>query len=283
MSDTGAFTHGFDRGFDVAGLAPPTPCDCTESCVPWVACMDCCTDWEDLEPSLRCRSEALAWDTLRALSGGQVGACPVTMRPCLGPPCSVCDPHGTWIRPFIRDGNWYNAICGQDPCSCERLCEIVTPGPIAAVLDVLLDGQPVPLSAFRVDNGNRLVRQDGECWPSCQNLALPLGDPGTLGIRYVPGIVPDAAGLWAAGVLACEFSKACAGGKCRLPAAVTSVARQGVSFTLSSTMFPDGMTGIREVDAYLVSINPNALRAPSFVWSPDLLATKHRYTTWAPT
>ena len=44
-------------------------------------------------------------------------------------------------------------------------------------------------------------------------------------------------------------------------------------------MFPDGMTGIREVDAYLISINPNALKMPPMVWSPDVPWAKHRYET----
>lgn len=256
------------------------PCD---GCVPWVADTSCCEGWDTLDPDLACRAEMLAWDTLRALSGGRVGACPVTVRPCLSPPCSVCNPDGSWMRPFIRDGNWYNAICGVDPCSCERLCEIVTPGPIAAITKVLLDDQELPLSDFRVDNGNRIVRQDGECWPSCQDMTKALGQPGTLGITYTPGVVPDAAGLWAAGVLACEFSKACSGAKCRLPTSVTAITRQGVAFTMSTGMFPDGMTGIREVDAYLTSLNPNALKVPPLVWSPDLPAARHRYTTWSGT
>jgi hypothetical protein len=81
-------------------------------------------------------------------------------------------------------------------------------------------------------------------------------------------------------VLTCEFTKACSGGKCRLPTAVTSIARQGVTMEVSSGMFPDGMTGIREVDAFLSSINPNALRIPPKVWSPDLVTAKHRYPTW---
>ena len=110
-------------------------------------------------------------------------------------------------------------------------------------------------------------------------MTVPLGDPGTIGITYVPGIVPDAAGLWAAGVLACEYAKACSGAHCRLPAAVTSIARQGVTFTMSSGMFEDGMTGIREVDAYLYSLNPNALTIPPMVWSPDVSWARHRYTT----
>src|SRR5262245_25956275 len=96
-------------------------------CVPWEMDTSCCDEWDGLEPALQERAEALAWSTLRTLTGGRVGSCPVTVRPCLGPPCTVCNPLGgwsSWIQPFIRDGQWYNLACGIDPCSCERLCEI---------------------------------------------------------------------------------------------------------------------------------------------------------------
>lgn len=273
---TNEFSPAFSTAFDAELLAG---CEC-ENCVPWDACMDCCAEWDDLDPSLQCRATVLAWSTLRGLTGGQVGNCPVVMRPCLTPPCNICN--ANWMNPMIVGGDWFNIPCGcTNECSCERLCEIVLPGPVAELTSVLLDGNELPLGLFRIDNGNRLVRQDGECWPSCQDMTRPLGDPGTLGIEYVPGIKPNAAGLWAAGVLACEFSKACAGGKCRLPAAVTSVARQGVTFDFSQGMFPNGQTGIREVDAYILSVNPNGLKGPSLVYSPDLPQAKHRYTTWA--
>jgi hypothetical protein len=157
------------------------------------------------------------------------------------------------------------------------MCEIVMPGPVAGLVKVTFDGVEVALSNFRIDNLHRIVRTDGTCWPSCQNMNAPLTEVGTLGIEYVPGIIPSPAALWAAGVLACEFSKACTGGKCRLPSSVTSIARQGVSFTMSEGMFADGLTGIREVDAYLVSINPHGHRIPPMVWSPDVPWAKHRY------
>ena len=80
-------------------------------------------------------------------------------------------------------------------------------------------------------------------------------------------------------MLACEFAKACTGGKCRLPSSVTSIARQGVTMTISSGMFLGGQTGIREVDAYVVSVNPNAQVMPPVVWSPDVPWAKHRYLT----
>jgi len=247
------------------------------TCVPWGIDSSCCEEWGDLDPGLQNRAEELAWSTLRTLTGGRIGNCPATIRPCLTAPCNVCTEE--WVRPQIRDGQWYNTVCGTPRCSCERLCEIVFPGPIAAVVSVDLGGDELPLSEFRVDNGNRLVRQDGECWPSCQNLTAASGEPGTLTITYIPGIAPTDAALWAAGTLACEFSKACQGGKCRLPTGVTALSRQGVSFTISSGMFPDGMTGIREVDAYLTSVNPNALRVPPMVWSPDVPWARHRYQT----
>jgi hypothetical protein len=150
---------------------------------------------------------------------------------------------------------------------------------VAVLASVTLDGVELQLGDFRIDNGNRIVRTDGSCWPSCQDLNKDVGEPGTLGITYVPGIVPDSSGLWAAGVLSCEYAKACSGAACRLPAAVTSVARQGVTFTMSSGMFDGGQTGIREVDAYLISINPNGLKMPPQVWSPDVPWAQHRYTT----
>jgi hypothetical protein len=34
--------------------------------------------------------------------------------------------------------------------------------------------------------------------------------------------------------------------------------------------FPDGFTGIREVDAYIALYNPKAIRQRATVWSPDI-------------
>ena len=103
---------------------------------------------------------------------------------------------------------------------------------VASITEVNIDGEVLPPDAYRVDNFRLLVREDGECWPACQSMGRPLGTPGTMGITYVPGVAPGAAGLWAAGVLACEYALACTGGKCRLPSSVTSVSRQGVTMVM---------------------------------------------------
>jgi hypothetical protein len=216
---------------------------------------------------------SLAWSSLRVLTGGRVGNCPVTMRPCLTPPCDAC----SMMWPVLQDGNWLNVVCGKDECSCARLCEIIFPGPVAEISEVLMDGIAIDPTLFRLDNSNRLVREDGECWPSCQDMSAPLGEICTLGITYVPGVIPGAEGEWAAGLLACEYVKACTGGKCRLPSAVTAISRNGTTMEVTQGLFANNITGIREVDAYVTSLNPYALRTPPMVWSPDI--PQHRWST----
>jgi hypothetical protein len=250
------------------------------SCLPWEPDISCCEGFEDHPPELQLRAKSLAWTTIRLLTGGRVGSCPVVMRPCLSPePCTVCIGM-SWMNPYVdAHGNWRNAACRRDGmCSCCNMCEIIMPGQTAMITSITIDGYTIDRQLFRIDNGNRLVRQDGMCWPSCQNMSAPAGAIGTLVIEYIPGIYPTAAGLAAAGALACEYVKACTGGKCRLPAGVTAIVRQGVSLELSSDMFSNG-TGLREVDAYVLSVNPNKLKVAPQVWSPDLAQAKHRIQT----
>jgi hypothetical protein len=187
------------------------------------------------------------------------------------------------LRPFTRGGFWYNAPCGcgTKDCSCTEICEIAMPGLVAAVHSVWEHGVELPHSAYRIDNGRLLVRQDGLCWPECQDMTKDWDHPDAFTVIYTPGIKPGNAGEWAAGVLAYEFAKACNGDKCRLPSSVSSLSRQGVSMDFSQGMFPDGNTGIREVDAYILSINPNHLTQPPRVWSPDVTGPRYTEVTQA--
>jgi hypothetical protein len=240
------------------------------SCVPCLSPPDsaCCPDWDGLDPVLQGRALDLAWASMRYLTGGRVGSCPVALRPCAPEPCGPCS--GGWLSPRIVGGQWYNAYCGGRGCSCSPLSEVLLPGPVAEVLEVRVDGVSLDPSAYRLDDGRGLVRVDGGAWPACQDMAGGPSDPGTFFIDYVPGVPLTPAAAWAAGTLACEFAKACSGGKCRLPSSVTSLTRQGVTMQFDDSMFSNGMTGIREVDAYLLSVNPHRLKVPPRVWSPDI-------------
>ena len=251
------------------------------TCLPWEATMLCCPDWDGLDEGLQMRASSLAWSAMRGLTGGMVGGCPVLERPCLDEdPCEVCM-GGTW-RPYIdSNGEWKNCMARRNmTCSCCTMSEIELSGRVAMLEYVTIDGYFLDLRTFRIDNGYKMVRQDGLGFPRCQNMGAPAGAIGTMVVSYFPGFIPTEAGLWAAGVLACEFAKACSGGKCRLPGGVVALARQGLSMEIVSSMFEGGTTGIREVDNYIGSVNPHKLKTASAVWSPDLPRSRNRITTW---
>jgi len=245
----------------------------------------CCDGWGDYSPEVQAYASEAAWATLRSLTAGRVGNCPITVRPCkkgcggfptwmtYPVPTSSAPTPGSWINPAVVDGRWMNVACGcgRDGCSCTTLCEFVFPGEVAAVDEVQQDGLVLDPSAYRLDNHRRLVRTDAACWPLCQDMKAPLTADNTLGISYTPGVSPGVLGRRAAGLLACEYGKACTGGDCALPANVTSVNRLGVSITLDPAMFPAGQVGIPEVDSYVRSLNPHGFMSPTVVWSPSTL------------
>lgn len=237
-------------------------------------------------------AEASAAQTLRMLTGYRVGGCATTVRPCK----RSCVP-GTWLvapetwgsyagysgygySPYVRDGQWYNACgCQSDNCSCTEVREVYLPGHAGRIDSVQVDGVVLDPTAYRVDNGNQLVRQDGLDWPVCQDMNLPDGQEGTFSVTYLDGNPVDALGAHVAGILAQEFARACVNAACALPDRVQSLTRQGISMQMQpdETEFPGGRTGVRFVDDWIQVWNPTA-SLPAGVYSPD--APKARRTTW---
>jgi hypothetical protein len=252
----------------------PTIYDC------WPVDHSCCqAKWDTYPPETQDRADALAVTTLRSLTGYRVGGCPVVVRPCrvgCGEttwrtyPAGVAGAGGGFY-PVLASGRWLNIGCGcaADGCSCATVCEVRLDGDSVAVAQVKVDGLVLDPTAYRIDNGNRLTRIDGECWPLCQNMNAEDDQPGTFSVTYTPGVPVDGLAEFAAGLLACEFAKACTGGDCVLPSGVTQVARSGVTYTIAADAFAGG-TGVREVDAFVRRWNPHRLTGPSLVWSPDV-------------
>jgi len=92
-------------------------------------------------------------------------------------------------------------------------------------------------------------------------------------VTYTYGSPPPTAGRAAARILATELVKLYEGDDtCALPQRVTSVARQGVSYTvLDNQDFIDELkTGMYAVDLFLRTANPDKARARSRVFSPDI-------------
>lgn len=243
----------------------------------WNIDTSCCDIWDDQSSDLKTRATRFATDVIWALTGRQFGACAITVRPC-GNGCSNGYRYGVYwddgtFYPYIFNGLWYNASCNcLGICSCTARCRAWLPGPVAAVSEVKVDGVVIPSTSYRVDDDAWLVRQDGDCWPECQDFNVAAGEVGSFTVTYFRGTPVPASVLGAAGALACEFVRACIGSPCRLPSRITSIARQGVTFSAIdiADMIKLGYTGLAEVDMIIRAYNPFGLPAPLRVYSPDL-------------
>lgn len=262
----------------------------------WPLAFPCpCPEYDSADPAVQLAAEQWATYILWAFTGRQFGPCPVTVRPCYRP-CNVrsyltfgvwMDGYGTgdtpigWMPYVDGDGDWRNCGC-FGLCCCGASCEVWLPGPVASIDSVLINNVALDPAAYRVDDYLYLVRQDGDCWPECQNFDVPPASTDrTFVVTYQLGKAVPLAGQLAAGVLACEFVKGwCGAADCALPPNVTSITRSGVSFEVLApdTLFEDGLTGIRRVDDWIRAVNPGKLREAPSVSSPDL--RDPRMQTW---
>ncbi len=257
-------------------------------------------EWlEGLDPTVVARAEAMATRVLWSLSGYQIGGCPIIVRPCAkgcgtsswtqavvtgGNSDALGVAVGPWWASIGVDGQWINTACGcTTDCSCSAVPEVVLPSPVGGIVEVIVDGVVLAADSYRVDNGNRLVRTDGGIWPRCQDMAAAHDAPGAFSVEFYNNVRPDGLAAWIAGIMAVEFAKSCTGGKCRLPAGVQSISRQGITMEIPSGLFADGRTGIREVDAWLRVVNPHQVVTPSQVWSPDLRPARRTTAGQVPT
>lgn len=98
-------------------------------------------------------------------------------------------------------------------------------------------------------------------------------NPFNVEVTYTYGSPPPTSGRVAAKILATELVKLYEGDEsCALPQRVTSVSRQGVSYTvLDNQDFIEEMrTGLYAVDLFLKTVNPDRARARARVFSPDI-------------
>ena len=125
----------------------------------------------------------------------------------------------------------------------------------------MYNGTIVNPDAYYVADHNSLIAYKGTPWP-----------PGNLEVTYTYGSPVPVAGKMAAKLFAIELIKLWEGDDCALPDRVTSVSRQGVSYTiLDNQDFLENMrTGIYAIDLFLKTANPSKALAPSKVFSPDI-------------
>ncbi len=173
--------------------------------------------------------------------------------------------------PELVGGNVYNIPFDE----FDDYAEITTDG-MSPSTRLRLRGRPVvqihavrdrvgrivdPANYYLVDHSTLQARA-GVAWAPCN-----------IEVTYSYGSPPPAAGKAAARILATEFIKLWSGADdCALPQRLTSISRQGVSYTiLDSQDFIDEMrTGLYAVDLFLKSANPDKARAKAKVFSPDV-------------
>jgi hypothetical protein len=230
---------------------------------------------EGTDPYMVDRAEILAGQTLRMLTVNRLGGEPITVMPCARTCASPRFSTTMFFHPvLLESGAYANCFCGSD-CRCSRADAVILTAPVGRIDEVKVDDVILAPTAYQLEDGNRLVRLDGGGWPPCAGPKFT--------VTYLNGHEVDELGEYVGGLLALEYLNAMtANKKCRLPANVTTVSRQGISMELSTGMFPDGTTGIKEVDAYLMQWNPYGMRTRPQVYSPDL-PRQHAVTWKAPT
>jgi hypothetical protein len=239
---------------------------------------------EDLAPFALMASEVLYEQSARQYAG----ECETTVRPCrLGCGCWGDDwgiLNSSWFWGYGSLGwgygwGWWNNAGVSCGCGCEARLKL-SGFPVTGITEVVIGDTVIDPDTYELQGQRWLARLDDVTtdpptplfWPTCQNLSLPLGQPGTWSVSYTFGSPPPEAGHQAALELGWQFYLAMHNpGECLLPTGVTRVVRQGVTVERMLPMFGAGQrTGLVLTDAFLGTYNPNGLRRRPAVWTPDL-------------
>lgn len=150
--------------------------------------------------------------------------------------------------PALINGNMYNLPRLTEGQRNLRLRHT----PVRSVTSITFMGRELDPTEFSLRNNSYLVRTNALPWV--------LDPVNELEITYTYGTPPPSAGKRAATRLANELILHSMGsGACALPERISSVARQGVSYTVMDPQefISNGKVGIYEIDLFLAAVNPN--------------------------
>lgn len=169
------------------------------------------------------------------------GICQTTRSLCLA--CSSC----------------YPSICRCEPVNG---FDLGIRAPVLGAWDVIVDGETLDASEYRVVNRRWLARTDGQAWPSGWNLLDD--DPIRFRATWAYGRPIPRGGRRAAALFTAEIAKACAGQACQIPQRVTQITREGISYTVldSMQMITEGRTGIALVDLWVAADKKGRRQGP---------------------
>jgi hypothetical protein len=167
------------------------------------------------------------------------------------------------IMADIAHGNIVNRYYSGNDCGCSNDHSRVRlrGRPVQSVSEVVSMGNVLAQADYRIVNKSVL-----------EGTSAASFDPCDVQVTYTFGARPPAAGSRAARYLADQLVKSWSGEECELPDRVTSVSRQGVSYTIldNQDFLADMRTGVYAVDLFIKATNPDNARKPSRVFSPDV-------------
>jgi hypothetical protein len=238
-----------------------------------------CTSMDEIEglnDTDRERAYEFARIALNMLTAGAVANCPITVRPCRA---GAMGPYSwswtglTYIPPehVVGPASWL-PVCGCTmACQCAPRAALDLNRHVAEIVEVKVDGVALEETDYRLAESRWLYRVDG-VWPPVQDMDLPPDSVGTFTVMLRPGYALGLAGEVAYGRLATEFAKSLCGDTkgCALPTNVKMIVRRGVTMELGEGLFPNGKTGLRDVDLFVQSINPKGLTHMTTVLTPEI-------------
>lgn len=136
--------------------------------------------------------------------------------------------------------------------------------PVQSIQSIEYMGQVMDPSEYSLRNNAYVVRNQSLPW-----LLDPINE---LTVTYTYGTMPPAAGKRAAIRLANELILFEMGSNlCALPERISSVNRQGVSYTVMDPQefISNGKVGIYEIDLFLAAVNPHKAKKRPKVFSVD--------------
>lgn len=231
------------------------------------------TEWGNYPAATQSVATTAAARVLWSATGRQYGACSVIARPVLLPVYNSeawTYPNPPWVPVHLDDDLWLNwpvSIGRIDPTA------VKLEGPVSSITSVTIGNVVLSGTKYRLDQGTWLVRTDGNTWPLWQNTSLPGSDATAFVVTYAQGLVPPADLLAAAGTYALEYARAiapAAGTQCRLPSRAKTITRQGITIDMvdPTVLLEKGLTGLPDVDAVILAMNPNRYIAPPRVLVP---------------
>lgn len=162
-------------------------------------------------------------------------------------------------QPAVVAGSMYNF-----PRTSEGQRELrLRHQPVRSIQSISYLGRTLDPSEYSLRNNAYVVRKNSLLWVLSPVLELE--------VSYTYGTPPPAAGRRAAIRLANELILWDKGsGACSLPERISSVARQGVSYTMMDPQefISNGKVGIYEIDLFLAAVNPTKAKKRPKVFLP---------------